>query len=232
MKINKKIVTIGIIIACLLVYFFVPSVNQGINRAIRVLTTEGIDGIAAYIRSFGVYAVIVSFLLMVLQSIISPIPAFFITLANSAIFGWVNGAILSWSSAMAGAALCFFISRILGRDVAEKFTGKGMLETVDKFFENYGKYAILIARLLPFMSFDLVSYAAGLTGMSFLAFFVATGIGQFPATIVYSYVGGTLTGGAQKLMMGLLILFALSIAIFVGKKVYNDRRDKKANQMD
>lgn len=85
MKINKKIITIGIIIACLLVYFFVPSVNQGINRAIRVLTTEGIDGIAAYIRSFGVYAVIVSFLLMVLQSIISPIPAFFITLANSAI---------------------------------------------------------------------------------------------------------------------------------------------------
>lgn len=232
MKLNKKTAMIGVIIACLLIYLFVPPVNAGINRAVRVLTSEGIDGIAEYIRSFGVYAVIVSFLLMVLQSIISPIPAFFITLANSAIFGWVNGAILSWSSAMAGAVLCFFISRVLGRDVAEKFTGKGMLETVDKFFEDYGKYAILIARLLPFMSFDLVSYAAGLTGMSFLSFFVATGVGQLPATIVYSYVGGTLTGGAQKLMMGLLILFALSIAIFLVKKVYNDRRDKKAEQVD
>lgn len=232
MKLNKKTAMIGVIIACLLIYLFIPPVNAGINRAVRVLTSEGIDGIAEYIRSFGVYAVIVSFLLMVLQSIISPIPAFFITLANSAIFGWVNGAILSWSSAMTGAVLCFFISRVLGRDVAEKFTGKGMLETVDKFFEDYGKYAILIARLLPFMSFDLVSYAAGLTGMSFLSFFVATGVGQLPATIVYSYVGGTLTGGAQKLMMGLLILFALSIAIFVVKKVYNDKRDKKAEQVD
>ncbi|MDY3118462.1 MAG: TVP38/TMEM64 family protein [Peptoniphilus sp.] len=224
MKVNKKIVTLAIIAICLLVYLFVPAVNRGINQAVRILTTEGIDGIAAYIRSFGVYAVVVSFLLMILQSLISPIPAFFITLANSAIFGWVNGAILSWSSAMVGAALCFYISRILGRDVAEKFTGKGMLETVDKFFRDYGKYAILIARLLPFMSFDLVSYAAGLTGMGFFAFFVATGIGQLPATIVYSYVGGTLTGGAQALMTGLLILFAISIAIFVGKKFYNEKR--------
>ncbi len=228
MKVNKKIVMLAVIAACVLVYLFVPSVNQGINRAVRILTTEGIEGIAAYIRSFGVYAVIVSFALMILQSLISPIPAFFITLANSAIFGWVNGAILSWSSAMAGAALCFYISRVLGRDVAEKFTGKGMLETVDNFFHDYGKYAILIARLLPFMSFDLVSYAAGLTGMSFWAFFIATGIGQLPATIVYSYVGGTLTGGAQKLMTGLLILFAVSIAIFVGKKLYNDKQKSKS----
>lgn len=31
----------------------------------------------------------------------------------------------SWSSAMAGAALCFFISRGLGRDMVERFAGKG-----------------------------------------------------------------------------------------------------------
>ena len=39
--------------------------------------------------------------------------------------------------------------------------------------------------------------------MSFGSFFIATGIGQLPATIVYSYVGGMLTGGAQLLMTGL-----------------------------
>ncbi len=42
--------------------------------------------------------------------------SFLITLSNAAIFGWVKGAILSWSSAMAGAALCFYIARGLGRD--------------------------------------------------------------------------------------------------------------------
>ena len=39
--------------------------------------------------------------------------------------------------------------------------------------------------------------------MSFSSFFIATGIGQLPATIVYSYVGGMLTGGAKLFVTGL-----------------------------
>lgn len=224
---KKKAVLIGIILFSLIIYLGVPFVRDSVNEAVQVLSSSGIDGVIEYIRGFGVYAAVVSFLLMVLQSLISPIPAFLITLANAAVFGWVKGALLSWSSAMVGAIMCFYIAKILGRDVVEKFTSKRSLESVDTFFEKYGKYAILVARLLPFMSFDLVSYAAGLTSMSFLSFVVATGIGQLPATIVYSYVGGTLTGGAQKLMIGLLVLFSLSIIIYVAKRIYNDKKQKE-----
>ena len=129
---------------------------------------------------------------------------------------------------MAGAAVCFFIARILGRDAAEKLTSKAGMQQIDTFFEKYGKNTVLICRLLPFVSFDIVSYAAGLTSMSFISFFVATGVGQLPATIVYSYVGGMLTGGAKLLVTGLLILFALSALIFMGRKIYMDRQNKKA----
>lgn len=226
-KNKKKVVLIGIIVILLLIYAVVPSIRESVNEAILVLSSSGIDGVVEYIRGFGVYAAVVSFLLMVLQSILSPIPAFLITLSNAAVFGWVKGAILSWTSSMVGAILCFYIARILGRDVVEKFASKGSLDSVDKFFGKYGKFAILVARLLPFMSFDLVSYAAGLTSMSFWSFVIATGIGQLPATIVYSYVGGTLTGGAQKLMIGLLLLFSLSIIIYVGKRIYNEKKQKE-----
>lgn len=128
---------------------------------------------------------------------------------------------------MAGAAVCFLIARILGRDVVEKLTSKAGLEQIDVFFEKYGRNTILVCRLLPFVSFDLVSYAAGLTSMSFGAFFVATGIGQLPATIVYSYVGGMLTGGAKLFVTGLLFLFAISAFVFLIKKIYTDRQTKK-----
>ena len=47
---------------------------------------------------------------------------------------------------------------------------------------------------------------------------------------MYSYVGGTLTGGAQKLFVGLLTLFALSILIGVAKKVYNDKQKGKIKE--
>ncbi len=224
---KKKIVLLSIVGIIALIYLFVEPVRTEINTAVKVLTSMGIDGVIEYIRGYGSYAAVVSFLLMILQSIISPIPAFLITLSNAAIFGWVKGAILSWTSSMVGAVMCFYISRILGRDVAVKFTGREGLRQVDVFFEDYGKYAILVARLLPFISFDIVSYAAGLTSMSLPAFVIATGLGQLPATIVYSYVGGSLTGGAQKLMIALLLLFALSIVIYAGKKYMNDKQKKK-----
>lgn len=223
------VITLCILIVILGVYLFVPIVNSKVNKMIFYLSSMNLEMIKEYILSFGIWAPIISFLLMVLQSIIAPIPAFLITLSNAAIFGWIKGAILSWSSAMVGAALCFFIARGLGRDGVEKLTSKFALKDIDGFFERYGKHTILIARLLPFVSFDIVSYAAGLTSMSFWSFFVATGIGQLPATIIYSYVGGMLTGGAKLLMSGLLILFALSIAIYVGKKVWNEKRGKNVN---
>ncbi|MGX9757402.1 TVP38/TMEM64 family protein [Clostridioides difficile] len=194
-----------------------------VNQMIFYLSMLNLDAIKEYILSFGVWAPIISFALMILQSIAAPLPAFLITFANAALFGWVNGAILSWVSAMAGAAICFVIGRFLGRDVVVKLTSKFALESIDGFFDKYGKHTILIARLLPFISFDLVSYAAGLTSMNFISFFIATGVGQLPATIVYSYVGGMLTGGAKVMMIGLLILFALSVLIYMLKKIYSDK---------
>jgi membrane protein DedA with SNARE-associated domain len=90
------------------------------------------------------------------------------------------------------------------------------------------RLSILIARLLPFISFDIVSYAAGLTSMSFGGFLVATGLGQLPATLVYSYVGGMLTGGARLMVTGLLILFALSGLIVLIRQVYTERNKSQA----
>lgn len=224
-----KVVLLLAVLVCVLAYFFAPGVQAWFQEAVSVLTKSGVEGVVEFIRGYGAYAAVISFFLMILQSILSPIPAFLITLSNAVIFGWVKGAILSWSSAMAGAALCFFIARILGRDVVTKVTGDGALKSIDVFFERYGKHTILVARLLPFVSFDIVSYAAGLTSMGFWGFFVATGLGQLPATIVYSYVGGTLTGGAKMLMIGLLSLFAISVIIYVAKRIYNEKHAKQSN---
>ena len=216
MKKNKnkwieKVILIVCVVAAIAVYMAVPSVHQGMNCVFAMFATGDFTVLRDFVASYGAYAAALSFLLMILQSIIAPLPAFLITFANANLFGWWKGAILSWSSAMAGAAICFYIARILGRDVAEK----------------YGKNTILICRLLPFVSFDIVSYAAGLTSMSFSSFFIATGIGQLPATIVYSYVGGMLTGGAKLFVTGLLIIFALSALIFMMRSIYMEHMKKK-----
>ena len=224
---NSTLIKIGIVLALICSYLFISPIRTTINRIVFLFSMLDVDVIKEYILSFGIWAPVISFFLMIFQAIAAPLPAFLITFANAGLFGWVWGALLSWASAMAGAALCFYIARFFGRGAVEKLTGKFALDSVDGFFEKYGNNTILITRLLPFVSVDLVSYAAGLTSMSFWSFFWATGLGQLPATLVYSYVGGMLTGGAKKFIMGLFILFALSVFIFLFKKVWDDKQKKK-----
>ena len=218
------------VIAVVALYFLYAPFRAFLKEVFRVFATGDFQKLKDFVASYGPYAAAISFLLMVLQSVVAPLPSFLITFANAALFGFWKGALLSWSSAMVGAALCFFIARSLGREAVEKLTSKGALKNIDDFFKRHGKQSILIARLLPFISFDIVSYAAGLSSVSFLGFWVATGLGQLPATLVYSYVGGFLTGGAKLLVTGLLILFALAFLIGLGKQLYTERQKSKEKQ--
>jgi uncharacterized membrane protein YdjX (TVP38/TMEM64 family) len=157
----------------------------------------------------------------------APIPAFLITFANAAVFGWAKGAIISWSGAMLGALVCFGLARIFGRDVVVKLTGKGVLSSLDRFFTENGAKSVFIARLLPFVPFDPISYAAGLTGMGPVPFLLATGLGQLPATIVYSYAGSTLLSGDIKLFLyGLSAVFGIGTLSMILKNVFGKRKNR------
>lgn len=226
---KSQIFTLLAIFICLLIYFFIPSINTWINKSVAVLSSLSIEKVIEFLRSYGKTAAIVSFVLMVLAAVLAPIPQFLITLSNAAIFGWIGGAALSWTSAMAGAALCFFIAKYLGRDAVEKIVSKKVLDSSDAYFARYGEHTILVCRLLPFVSFDLISYAAGLTNMKFKSFFIATGIGQLPATLVYSYFGGNFSGGAKLIFISLMLLFAISIIIYIAKSIYDKKYNKTSN---
>ncbi|MEH7251108.1 TVP38/TMEM64 family protein [Neobacillus niacini] len=201
----------GFIAFFLLIYLGQGGTRDTINQSIIYLKDANVEGFKEYLLSFGPLAAVISGLMMVFQSIIAPLPAFVITFANGLLFGWGLGAILSWSSAMVGAILCFYLAKFLGRPVVEKMVTKKALTWWDQFFAKYGKHAVFIARLVPIVSFDLVSYAAGVTSISFWQFFWATGLGQLPATILYSYLGQNATSTVQILFFLFTIVIALAV---------------------
>ena len=197
-----RITLIILLFAVLLAWALLPGVHEFINRSVAAFAAVDQQGIERFIQSYGALAAVVSFLLMILQAIAAPLPAFLITFANASLFGAFWGGLLSWTSSMAGAAL--------------------------GFFTRYGKHTILVCRLLPFVPFDPISYAAGLTSIRFRSFFIATGLGQLPATIVYSWAGSMLTGGTFWFVTGLFILFALTVVIFMAKKIWLERQKRNA----
>ncbi len=223
----QRIAIAAVVVTAAMLYAAVPDVNSFVNDLVRRFSTGDFTEMRDFVASYGVWAAAVSFLLMVFQSVAAPLPAFILTFANANLFGWWQGAILSWTSAMAGAAVCFWIARALGREAVEKLCSRGGLAAIERFFERHGDQSVLIARLLPFVSFDFVSYFAGLTSMPFRGFMVATGLGQLPATIVYSYVGGMLTGGAKLLVTALFILFALAALIVLARQLYREHASRK-----
>lgn len=178
----------AIILLLFLAIFF--TIHHHFEKTCGILIAGDLDQIIKLIRSWKVAAPLMSILLMIAQAIIAPLPAFLVTAANGMIFGSFWGALISWIGAMLGAAASFYISRLFGAVALGKVVrNQKTVEFIRHAGEKKGFYVILISRLLPFISFDLISYMAGLSGIRSRAFFLATGLGMLPATIIYSVIG-------------------------------------------
>jgi len=204
-------------------YLLSEGFRSEVDRAVAILGRGDIAGLKDYILSFGVWAPIVSALLMILQALVAPLPAFVLSFANGLAFGAFWGGMLSLVSASLAAALSFWIARLLGRGPVEALVGRAHLGAADRWFLRWGAYAILVARLVPVVSFDIISYAAGLTLMGFWRFMLATVVGMAPATFIYSYLGGR----APQYVQVLLVAFGVVIAGAVVAAVIRRRRQGK-----
>lgn len=226
-QLQNIIIVLGSAFVLTLLYFVHIGFQEFINEASTKIMQGDIEVFRDYLLSFGVWAPIVSGLLMIFVLVVAPpLPAFVVTFTNGLLFGAFWGTLLSWSSAMLGALLCFYIARALGRPAVERFFPQKALHWTDRFFERYGIHAILLVRLIPVMSFALVSYAAGLTAMRFTGYFVATGLGQLPATVIYSWLGENATGSVMYVFwafIAVIIMAVLATAI----KPWFDKRIRK-----
>ena len=211
-----------------LLYLLLDGFRSETNRALGLLGRGDIAGLRDYIVSFGVWAPVASCFLMVLQALVAPVPSFLITFANGLAFGVFWGWALSLFGHVLAAAVCFGISRALGRGPVEVLVGNTGLESADRWFARWGVYAVFAGRLVPGVAFDAISYAAGLTRMRFRNFMAATALGIFPQTFLYSYLGRQAPQyvGLFLLTSGLVILGVAVVAIV---RYRRERRESGRN---
>ena len=184
--------------------------------AARLLGTGDAQAIREYILSYGIWAPVMSALLMVLQAVLAPVPAFLLAFANGLAFGAFRGGVLTLASATLAAILCFGIARGLGRDAVIGLVGRRVIAKTDRWFERWGWWSIPLARLLPLISFDVVSYAAGLTSIRFRSFLAATVIGAAPASFAYSYLGERAPGLLKSLFaVSALVVLASVVSLIL-----------------
>lgn len=163
----------------------------------------------AWVKSSGHYVIPLLILLMIAHNFV-PIPAEMIALTAGAVLGTVAGAATIWVGAMLGAILAFAMARYLGRNIVEKRLDAKLLDKVDRIMEDQGTVGLLFARFTPLISFNLVNYAAGLTGVSWGVFLATTAVGILPITLISTYAG------AHMLELGWPTLITLSIIAVIG----------------
>lgn len=215
---NKVKTTIKYIIIFTIILILVYIFRKPLEEMISLLSKGSVSQVTNIIRSWGIWAPLLSIMLMILQSIIAPIPAFLISGANGAIFGIFWGIVVSWIGAMFGATLSFYIARWFGENLIKKLTKKkGLWDKVDQISTKHGFKVVLIGRLLPFISFDFLSYSAGLSKMKIVPFMVSTAIGMIPGTIAYVLLGNQLTKFENYSNVIILVILVLLIIFGIAK---------------
>jgi len=153
--------------------------------------------------------------LMAFAILVSPIPSAPIALAAGALYGHAWGTLYVLLGAEIGALAAFGIARLVGYEVLRRWLGErlslGWLGS-----QNALMGLVFVSRLLPFVSFDVISYAAGLTVLSLWRFALATLAGILPASFLLAHFGaGMVAGEAEQAMiaaLGLGVLVALPLA--------------------
>jgi len=160
--------------------------------------------------------------LMVLAILVSPIPSGPIAVAAGAAYGHAWGTLYVLLGAEIGALAAFGLARLLGREVVQRWFGDrlsvGLLGSQTALMG-----IVLVSRLLPFISFDIVSYAAGLTTLTFWRFAVATLVGIVPASFLLAHFGSEMaTSESDRIMVSILALGVITL-IPVAVKLIRER---------
>lgn len=87
--------------------------------------------------------------------------------------------------------LSFLIVRLLGRDLIRRIL-RGHISFCPRCSDKILTKVVFLSRLVPVVSFDVVSYGAGLTAMSLWKFALATFLGMLPLTFIYNTFGSVL----------------------------------------
>lgn len=148
--------------------------------------------------------------IMAAAVVVSPIPSLPLDLAAGATFGPLLGTTYAVIGGEIGALLSFLIGRALGRELIARLLRREVA-FCERCSDHHLMILVLVSRLVPVFSFDVISYGAGLTNMSLLAFAVATFIGMIPPTFALVYFGSSVVSA----QLPLILSGAAMVAVFL-----------------
>jgi uncharacterized membrane protein YdjX (TVP38/TMEM64 family) len=209
-------IALGIFLLCLFICLWLT--QPGFNHFMVNLFTP--DGFEQVVRRLGRWGVLIYIGLIALSVVVSPIPSAPLAMIAGALWGTVLAGVYSVIGGFLGGLIAYYLGRTLGRSAIKALTGKIIVFSQRKG-EIYLGWLIFVSRLLPVLSFDLISYGAGMTGLSLPIYATATLLGMIPSTFLLTYLGDAIVVNfPQGIVLSIMFLMIL-VGLPWGIRRYN-----------
>jgi len=167
----------------------------------------------AWVDGAGPFGWLVLIGLLVLHSFV-PFPLEFAAVAAGVVYGFWFGSFLVWIGTMLGGALSFWLARHFGQPLLDRWLNDKQRQWIEIHSKNEGWLALLVSRLLPFMSFTLISYAAGFTRVTWWTFLWTSGVGMLPIIFLSVLYGSMLSELPTAIVIGIPVLAVVLLILF------------------
>ncbi|MEO0429043.1 MAG: VTT domain-containing protein [Pseudomonadota bacterium] len=162
--------------------------------------------------------------LIALATVIAPIPGGPIAVAAGALYGASTGGVLTLAGAVLGAITAFAIARALGRDAVRGSRLAAVAWIARPRPQGRLMAIVFLSRLVPFISFDAVSYAAGLSTLAAWRFALATFAGIAPMSFLLAAVGAGLVDDPEAFAPLMMLFVGLTAVQFLATIVIKSLR--------
>lgn len=204
-------VSLAVIAALVLSYFFIPQVRDFLSEGWSVLTSGDELKTKEWVSQFGWFGPLVIIIAMILQMFLLVIPTPLLMVVTILAYGPIIGAVILFTAIFLASSLGYFIGRYFGPVIVEKLIGYKTEKKISDFIDDYGFWTIIVVRLSPFLSNDAISFVGGVLKMGYWKFIGATMIGISPLIIFIAYLGGNY----ERLKTGLIWTSIVSILLFI-----------------
>ena len=210
-----------IIATLILLYHFVPSVQEAIVEAWEVLTSGDSRKIADWAEQFGLWGPLIIVLAMIAQMFLFVIPSPILMVVAIIVYGPYMGAVVSLVAIFCASSVGYGIGAYFGSKLIDSFVGSTTNEKIQGFLEKHGFWAVVISRISPFLSNDAVSFVGGSLKMGYWRFIAATMAGVFPLVVLIA----VLRENYENMTTGLVIVGIISILGFLAYIWWEKRRE-------
>lgn len=146
-----------------------------------------------------------------LSVVVSQIPGAPLAVVAGALWSPLLAGLYTIIGGFSGAMIAYGLGKTVGQPLVKALTGKTLSFSTEHGDKTLG-WMVFVTRLVPVFSFDLVSYGAGMAGLSLPIYAGATLFGMVPSTLLLTFAGDRMQFSSAT-MLGFGGFFAVA---FIG----------------